>query len=81
MLKKSGRYESCDKRSCQVSDFMAPFSTETGCENFKIQGGPFNCNSQKINSPLKVEICGEALYIDKRKMKFRARFTYYKSAL
>ena len=48
---------------------MEPFSTENRLREFQKKGGPFNFNSQKINSILKVGICGEALSIDKGKMK------------
>ena len=50
-LEESGRYEPCGKKICLVCESI---STTTTCileachENFKIQKGPLNCDSEKV---------------------------------
>ena len=68
----TGRSQSCGKGNCQVCDFLCDtdtFSIKTCGETFKIQSGVLKCR-----------ICGEAPYVGKAKMKFRAIFNNYKSA-
>ena len=55
------------------------FTTEACGENFKIQSGPLNCNSEKVLYLLKCKMCGEAPNVRKAKTKFRYRFNNYKS--
>ena len=55
------------------------FTTKARGEVFKIQSGPFNCNSEKVLYLLRCEICDDPLYVGKAKTKFRLRFNNYKS--
>ena len=48
---KRGRFESCGKGNCHVSEFICKsdlFSTKVCGETFKIRSGTLNCNSQKV---------------------------------
>ena len=50
-LGESGRCEPCGKETCLVCDSISTtttFTTEAGQENFKIQKGRLNCDSEKV---------------------------------
>ena len=77
---KTRRCEPCGKKPCLVCNSIkttTTFTTEAFGEIFKIQGGPLNCNSEKVVCT--VSMCGEAPYVGKAKIKFRYRFNNYKS--
>ena len=81
-LNESGRCEPCGKKTCLVCDSISTattFTTEAFQETFKIQSGPFTCDSEKVLYLLKCKICHEVLYFGKAKTKFRYRFNNYKS--
>ena len=46
-------------------------------EVFKIEGGPLNCNSEKVLYLLRCKICNDNSYVRKAKTKFRIRFNNY----
>ena len=71
---KTGRCEPCGKKACSVCNSIrttTTFTTEACGETLKIRSGPLNCNSEKV--------CVEAPYVAKAKIKFRYRFSNYKS--
>ena len=55
------------------------FTREICQEIFKIQKGPFNCDSQKVFCLLKCRVCGEVIYVGKTKTNFCYRFNIHKS--
>ena len=55
------------------------FTTEACQETFKIQKGPFNCDSKKVLELLKCKVRVEFPYVGKAKTKFRYRLNTYKS--
>ena len=76
------RSESCGKRNCQVCEFICDtdaFSTKACGETFKIQSGVLNCNSPKVVYLLKCRICGDALYVGKRKKNSEQDFIIIKA--
>ena len=79
---ESGRCEPCGKKTCLVCDSISTttaFTTESCKENFKIQKGPLNCDSEKVLYLLKCKVCSRVPYVGKAKTKFRYRFNNYKS--
>ena len=78
----SGRCESCGKKTCLVCDSISTattFTTEACQKTFKIQSGSLTYDSEKVLYLLKCKVCGEVLYVEKAKTKFRYRFNNYKS--
>ena len=81
-LEESVRCEPCKKKTCFDCDSISTttaFATEACQENFKIQKGPLNCDSEKLLYLSKCKVCGEAPYVGKTKTKFRYRLNNYKS--
>ena len=81
-IEKTGGSEPCGKKSCQVCDSISTtnsFTTEACGEEFKIQDGPLNCDSDKVLYLLKCKVCNDAPYVGKSYTKFRLRFNNYKS--
>ena len=67
------RCEPCGKKTCLACNSIrttTTFTTEASGENFRIQSGPLNCNSEKVLCLLKCKACGEAPYVGKAKTKF-----------
>ena len=78
----AGGYEPCGKGTFQVCDHIITtnaFTTKACEEVFKIQSGPFNCNSEKVLYLLRCKICDNTLYVGKAKTKFCLRFNNCKS--
>ena len=77
----AGGSKPCGKGTCQVCDHIITTNTFTAkaCgEVFKIEGGPLNCNSEKVLYLLRCKICNDNSYVRKAKTKFRIRFNNYK---
>ena len=54
---KTGRCEPCGKKICLVCNSIrttTTFTTKACGENFKIQSGPLNCNSEKSTIPFEI---------------------------
>ena len=80
-LSKSGRYETCGKKSCVVCDSIstaATFTKEACQETFKIRRGLLCCDSEKILYLSKYKSCGEAPFVSKANLKFRDKCNSYK---
>ena len=73
-LDESGRYDTCEKKTCLVCDSISTtttFTTEACQETFKIQKDPLNCYFNKVLYLLKCKVCGGVRYVGKAKTKFR----------
>ena len=54
---ETGKCEPCGKKTCLVCNSIrtiTTFTTEACGENFKIQSGPLNCNSEKSTIPFEI---------------------------
>ena len=79
---KTRRCEQCWKKTCLVCNSIsttATFIMEVYGESFKIESGALNCNSENVLYLFKCEVCGEARYVEKVKIKFQNRFNNHKS--
>ena len=68
---ETGRCEPCEKETCLVCNSISTtttFTTEACGENYKIQSGPLNGNSEKVLHLLKCTVCGQAPYVEKTKI-------------
>ena len=81
-MDNAGGSEPCGKGTCQVCDHIITtntFTTKAYGEEFKIQSGALNCNSEKVLFLPRCKICDDIPYVGKAKTKFRVRFNNYKS--
>ena len=61
-IDNAGGSEQCGKGTCQVCDHIITsntFTTKAYGKVFKIQSGPFNCNSEKVIYLLRCKICDD----------------------
>ena len=69
---ETDRCEPCGKRTCLVCGSMkatTTFTTKACAKIFITQGGPLNCNSEKVLYILKFKVCVEAPYVGKAKTR------------
>ena len=72
-LKESGRWEPCGEKTCLVCDSISAattFTTEACQETFKIQSGPFTCDSEKVLYLLKCKFVVKSPTLGKRTPNF-----------
>ena len=65
-MDNAGGSEPCGKGTCQVCDHIITtntFTTKACGEVFKVQGGPLNCNSEKVLYLLRCKICDYTPYV------------------
>ena len=79
---KSFGSEPCEKRNCQVCQFIVntdTFSSIITDETFKINKGPLNCDTKKVDFLSEFKKC-KTPYVGKVQTKFCMSLNNYKSA-